>query len=170
MQNCYNSTYLFLSVQTLSYNGKLTFKVAQEVAGGLSLSGRGGESPVVVLMGNYKLRLSYESVKPMTYGRVHEFSVTLREVRGTCDSDCVNAALRVKCQWLVKPLDSHEFLRPCHILLFGAFSHMIKVISFSRPNVIRSTVAEQRGSILVDGFDYVFIVFHNKNTIVTFFF
>ena len=123
---CYNGIYMCLSVQTLSYNGKLTFKVAQEVAGGLSLYGRGGESPVVVLMGNYKLRLSYETAEPMTSGRVHEFSVTLREVRGTCDSDCVNAALHVKCQWLAKPLDSHKFLRPCHILLFGAFSCMIK--------------------------------------------
>ena len=78
---------------------------------------------MVVLMGNYKLRLSYKTAKPMTSGRVHEFSVTLREVRGTCDSDCVNAALRVACQCLAKPLDNSKFLRPCHILLFGAFSH-----------------------------------------------
>ena len=63
--------------------------MAQEVPGGLTLSGRGSQSPVVVLVGNYKLRLSYENVESMTSGRVHEFSVTLREVRGTCNSDSV---------------------------------------------------------------------------------
>jgi len=72
--------------QTLSYNGKLTFKVAKEVAGGLAASTtrNGIQHPLVIMLGKYNLQLSYEITEPMTSGNVHEFTVTLREVR-----DCV---------------------------------------------------------------------------------
>ena len=69
--------------QTLSYNGRLTFKLAKEVAGGLAASTtrNGIQHPLVIMLGNYNLQLSYEITEPMTSGNVHEFSVPLREVR-----------------------------------------------------------------------------------------
>ncbi|KAK2168856.1 hypothetical protein NP493_1214g00017 [Ridgeia piscesae] len=74
---------MLLGDMTLSYNGKLTFKVAKEVAGGLAASTtrNGIQHPLVIMLGKYNLQLSYEITEPMTSGNVHEFLLPARGER-----------------------------------------------------------------------------------------
>ena len=89
----------------------MTFKVAREVAGGSATSAAPNttQHPLVVLMGNYKLRLSYEITEPVTSGHVHEFSMRLREVRETYTvSLCVPTVIPPCCFLLSLSLHSFQ--------------------------------------------------------------
>ncbi|KAI0219268.1 hypothetical protein LSAT2_029158 [Lamellibrachia satsuma] len=105
---------LYVLSKTLSYNGKMTFKVAREVAGGSATSAAPNttQHPLVVLMGNYKLRLSSEITEPVTSGHVHEFSMRLREDlwRDSAGQPASRELLMVALQnvnnWLLKASDS----------------------------------------------------------------